>query len=171
METGNPQIIIAVTGHRPNKLLNDYSGSGRISLAIIDEMKGLLKQMKPHKVISGVALGIDMLWAETALEMAIPVIAAVPCANQSSRWPESSRLRYNLILNHPLTEVIMVSDGPYDDKCMQNRNVWMVDNSTALVTFWDGTPGGTKNCIDYATTKKNYPIIPVNLKQIILSNG
>jgi uncharacterized phage-like protein YoqJ len=33
------------------------------------------------------------------------------------------------------------------------RNRWMVDNSDKVLAWWDGTSGGTKNCIDYADDK------------------
>ena len=34
----------------------------------------------------------------------------------------------------------------------------MVDRSDSIVALWNGTSGGTKNCIDYAE-KKGKPII------------
>lgn len=33
---------------------------------------------------------------------------------------------------------------------MQKRNEWMVDRIDELLAIYNGTPGGTKNCIDYA---------------------
>jgi nucleoside 2-deoxyribosyltransferase len=50
-------------------------------------------------------------------------------------------------------EVILVSDGTYPElgaKCMQDRNIWMVDHCDALIAVWDGTSGGTANCVGYA---------------------
>jgi uncharacterized phage-like protein YoqJ len=34
-------------------------------------------------------------------------------------------------------------------KLMQRRNVWMVDRARLMLSVWDGTPGGTGNCMDY----------------------
>ena len=52
----------------------------------------------------------------------------------------------------------MVSEEPYTNDCMQNRNIWMIDQLTSkddlLITVWDGTSGGTCNCIKYAGTKE-----------------
>jgi hypothetical protein len=32
---------------------------------------------------------------------------------------------------------------------MQIRNEWMVDHCTHVAALWDGSPGGTGNCIRY----------------------
>ena len=34
---------------------------------------------------------------------------------------------------------------------MQKRNEWMADKATRIVALWDGSPGGTANCIAYAS--------------------
>lgn len=46
---------------------------------------------------------------------------------------------------------------------MQKRNEWMVDNCDILIAVWDKSPGGTKNCVDYAESKKKQ-IIYINPK-------
>ena len=38
---------------------------------------------------------------------------------------------------------------------MKTRNVWMVNNSFKLITVWDGTTGGTGNCVKYAKKHGN----------------
>jgi uncharacterized phage-like protein YoqJ len=43
---------------------------------------------------------------------------------------------------------------------MQIRNEWMVDNAHIVLALWDGSSGGTGNCIKYANRKSvNKPII------------
>jgi uncharacterized phage-like protein YoqJ len=32
---------------------------------------------------------------------------------------------------------------------MQKRNEWMTDNSKYIIAVWDGTKGGTGNCVNY----------------------
>jgi uncharacterized phage-like protein YoqJ len=41
---------------------------------------------------------------------------------------------------------------------MQDRNIWMVDHCDALIAVWDGTSGGTANCVRYAQ-KVGKPIV------------
>jgi len=44
---------------------------------------------------------------------------------------------------------------------MQKRNQFMVDNSRVIIAYWDGSKGGTKNCLDYALLK-NKTIYQIN---------
>ena len=53
--------------------------------------------------ISGMAIGVDMYAAEIVLELKgtypnISLEAAIPCENQSAKWAEQLRNRYNDIL-------------------------------------------------------------------------
>jgi uncharacterized phage-like protein YoqJ len=33
---------------------------------------------------------------------------------------------------------------------LQKRNEWMVDHCDLLIAVWDGSEGGTANCVRYA---------------------
>lgn len=44
---------------------------------------------------------------------------------------------------------------------MQIRNQWMVDRADQVIGIWDGTSGGTANCLEYATSK-NKPILRID---------
>jgi uncharacterized phage-like protein YoqJ len=47
--------------------------------------------------------------------------------------------------------VIYTFNNPYPGPwVMQRRNEWMVDHCDILYAFWDGTSGGTANCVKYA---------------------
>jgi len=156
-------MIIAITGHRPSKLNSEYSLNGPITTKIKADLQRLINQLKPSLMISGMALGVDTIWALLAIENNIPLIAAIPCLDQEAMWPESSQKRYKEILAHPLTTIEQLSDEPYSNTCMQNRNIWMVNNCDLLIGVWDNTSGGTGNCIKYAKSKS------VNKKVIILN--
>ena len=47
----------------------------------------------------------------------------------------------------------MVSNGPYTSAAMQVRNEWMADHCDVLLALWNGTPGGTANCLRYFTQR------------------
>lgn len=143
---------IAVTGHRPNKLGNEYDGVGPISEMIKGHLQIIIdehKHLKPT-LITGMALGVDMLWAELAIANKLKFIAAIPCQQQYAVWPQRSKERWMRITDHPLCEKYYVSVGPYTPAKMQIRNEWMVNNCDLLVAVWDGTDGGTFNCMEYA---------------------
>lgn len=163
---------IAITGHRPNKLGNDYTGTSPLLTAlrakIIEAI--MLNCNKPDELtlITGMALGIDQLFAEIAISMQFPFIAAIPCWNQDKMWTIQSKEQYGNILANKLCTIYLVLAEEYTAKCMQIRNQWMVDNCDLLIAVWDGTNGGTANCIRYATSK-NKEIIRINPKEIKLT--
>lgn len=139
-------LVIAGTGHRPEKLGGHTQA---VEKRLLELATSALTRHHPTKVISGMALGWDMALAEASLLMGIPLVAAVPFEGQEKRWPESSRHRYQEILAQAETTHI-VSPGGYSAQAMQWRNEWMVNRCDRLLALWDGSTGGTYNCIDYA---------------------
>jgi uncharacterized phage-like protein YoqJ len=144
--------IIALTGHRPHKLNNEYDG-GKLSDNIARLLAQIINKHKPERCISGMALGADTIWAKVVLGLGIPLTAAIPCLNQDKMWHKSSKDTYKEILSNPLTTTHYVTNKPYSNSCMQERNIWMVDNCTRLIAVWDGSSGGTENSIGYADGK------------------
>jgi len=96
------------------------------------------------------ALGIDTLFAKIAIRLNWPFIAAIPCIGQEKIWPNKSKDIYREILANPLCTRYLVSETGYNNIVMQKRNKWMVDNCDLLIAIWDGTSGGTANCVKYA---------------------
>lgn len=147
---------IAVTGHRPNKLGNEYQGRGIYSDSIRKFMRDIVVAEKPDEMISGMALGVDMIFAEIAIELGIKLTASIPCRNQERIWPAASQLKYNKILSYELCTKVMVNDKDYDPKYMLSRNVWMVDQISGpddkLIAIWNGDTknSGTGHCVNYA---------------------
>lgn len=139
-------MIIAATGHRPNKL-GGYSPHAFNRLC--DVARAYLMEKRPQGVISGLALGWDQAWAITALELSIPVHAAIPFEGQESQWPESSRLFWAGIVGE-CTSVTFVCEPGYAAWKMQKRNEWMVERCHRVAALWDGSSGGTGNCIAFA---------------------
>ena len=164
-----PIYHIAFTGHRPNKL-GGYDDNSPKRLALRQQIeetlqRAVVKYGTTHQiiVISGGALGVDQDAARVAYKMNIPFVVAQPCKNHESKWPKESQIKYNKMLELAI-QVVLVSDGTYTElgaKCMQDRNIWMVDNCDALIAVWDGTSGGTANCVQYAQ-KVGKPIVFIN---------
>lgn len=146
-------MIIAATGHRPDKL-------GGYSYAVDRELISLavayLEEARPEKVITGMALGWDTGFAIAAYCLGIPFIAAIPFAGQHYRWDPEHIRRYHEILSNA-AEVTIVSSGGYSAHAMENRNRWMVRHADRIAALWDGSSGGTGNCVRWAT-KRGKPI-------------
>lgn len=112
-------MIIAATGHRPDKL------------------------------------GWDQAFAQAAVDLGIPYIAAVPFEGFESTWPIASQDRF-YDLRDKAAEVEIVSPYP-GTVAMQRRNEWMVDYADRICALWDGSWGGTFNCVRYAH-RRNVPL-------------
>jgi len=155
-------VIVSITGHRPSKLGKEYGFIGPYTDYIKGELFKHIDELKPSKIISGMALGVDQIWEKCGIRRGIRVVPAVPFEGQESVWPEKSKRLYKLILENSLVEKFVVSDGGYSVSKMQTRNEWMVDNSDILIAVWDGSNGGTANCVEYAESlgKKTIRINP-----------
>jgi uncharacterized phage-like protein YoqJ len=152
-------LVVAGTGHRPNKLFpeadNPYSPDLLRSLA--DQVASVLTVLSPAGVISGMALGFDQALALAAIDAGIPFVAALPFEGQEGLWPKPSQDSFREILAKA-EKVFAVSEPGYAAWKMQARNAWMVDHSSLVLAAWNGSPGGTANCVRYAR-KKSVPVL------------
>lgn len=98
------------------------------------------------------ALGFDMWLAEACVEMDIPFDAYVPFEGQERKWPTPGQLRYRLLLPCARSYRV-VSPGCYEHWKMQARNMRMVDDADEGLVCYDGSHGGTHNCVTYARSR------------------
>ncbi len=149
------------TGHRPQRLPWGYRECGSAFRKCYDDLESaIIKAIYDGYTyfISGVALGIDMLASEIVLklknEFGIKLECAIPCIGQSEVWSEKSRARYKNIVDNA-DVVTYVSHTPYFDGCMEERNKYMVENSSRIIAVYSGRfgGGGTKKTIEYAQNK------------------
>ena len=144
---------VCFTGHRPEKLdIDEKEAKNRLRYAIekaIDD--GFIT------FISGMARGIDMWAAEIVIKERkrnsnIKLICASPYEGFEKSWSFRERYRYNSILKKA-DHVEYISEH-YSKQCFQIRNIWMVEHSARAIAAYNGTSGGTKNTIKYASGKK-----------------
>lgn len=159
------------TGHRPDKL-HGYNKLHPNNLILFGKLKYEIANLyKYHGInifISGMALGTDLWAAEVVLELKeiipnLKLICAIPCKNHHDTFYGEDRLLYNYILDNA-DYVHNVTGIKYFPRCLQIRNEWMVNNSSGQLAVWNGTKGGTLNCIEYANKvgKKNRIVINPN---------
>lgn len=157
-------MIVAFTGHRSDKL-GGYSEPNPLRDQIKRWLTNLLSYYKSEhpelRAISGMALGVDQWAAEVCIDLGIPFTAAVPFHGQASKWPQLSQERYEQLIQQA-ARVECVCEGGYAPEKMQRRNEWMSDHADVLIAVWDGTAGGTANCVRYAekTGKKVVSLPP-----------
>lgn len=141
--------VISVTGHRPDKL-GGYRDV-KTQRAIERIFTEWCELNRPALVITGMALGFDQHVARVCLELGVPYVAAIPFVGQEGQWPMSSQLEFQRLLASAL-EVYCVSKGGFTRAAMHARNHWMVDHAELTVALWNGSPGGTGECVAYANT-------------------
>ena len=138
--------VLSGTGNRWQKL-GGYTPDNELKLNRY--ARWIVESYAPTKVISGMALGWDTALAIAALELNIPLIAAVPFRGQEYRWKKSQIDLYNEILTQAQVEI--VSTGSYAHWKYTVRDEWMVDNSHGVLALWDGQRhGGTFITVQYA---------------------
>lgn len=151
-------LTVAATGHRPGSL-QPYGGySNLLFNQLITFARKTLRDDRPKRMTVGMALGWDQAVAQACVDLDIPFTAAVPFEGQESTWPDASRARYARLLafaDH--VQIICDKDTMPVPRAMQKRNEWMVDQSQAVMALWNGSFGGTHNCIRYAE-KQHVPV-------------
>ncbi|MBO5452974.1 MAG: DUF1273 family protein [Clostridia bacterium] len=150
--------VCCFTGHRPEKLnITEQEAKKVLESAVKDAISRGFTTF-----ISGMARGTDMWAAEIVLRekennAGIRLVCALPHPDFEKKWSKQNQELYNYILSkadeiHTVCEVF--SMGAY-----MKRNKWMVDHSTLVLAFYNGTPGGTRNTIEYAKQNETETII------------
>lgn len=170
-------MIVSFTGHRPHHLpWKDKLGTGySISNKRVQAYASLLQEnLRPlilnegaHTFISGGALGVDQIafWAVAHLKREFPNLhnhLAIPFAKQHTAWknPEILHWYHKMVQRADSVAYVdtiegynrdaSVGIGEYSGYKMQIRNEYMVNHSNVVVAVWNGTSGGTGNCVKYA---------------------
>ncbi len=134
---------IAFTGHR---------------YVMEDEMAAALgevaKRFKNAVWICGGAIGVDSYAARYAMVHHIPYRLILPFAPEvmSKYWSDAQKKLLQDTIAHAMD--VQVLSPVYDVKYYQLRNIAMVDAAQVLIAFFDGTSGGTANCVRYAKFKR-----------------
>ena len=140
------------SGHRPEKLNEPEA-----------EIKQWLSEQIDSAIaagyttfISGCAMGVDIWAAQIVFQKkqqnpSLRLIAATPWPGFSNKWSNDWQVQYSDLLKN--ADLIIPVSNHYHKSVFQQRNEWMVDHSNRVIAYFNGAPGGTKNTIDYATSK------------------
>jgi uncharacterized phage-like protein YoqJ len=166
-------ITICFTGHRPDKLGGyDWDSKKNILIMqkIVDIVEKLIINENAKTFIFGGALGIDQMAFECVKKIQehwchdLKMILAVPFEQQAIKWFKKEDVdKYNsqkewadeivYVDTVPGYEYKSFDVGLYHPAKMDLRNRWMVDNSDMVFAVYNGTKGGTNNCLNYARMK------------------
>lgn len=162
------QLIIALTGHRGDKL-GGWDNGSRLNQAIKARLQNYIERVATENptreivIVTGMALGADTLWALAAIDARmkfrnIKIHAAVPFHGQEKRWRPEQQAIYTDILMQS-NSVFYVTDRKGSDmekwevsQAMHRRNEYMCNIAETLIAVYDGVSksGGTYECLKYA---------------------
>jgi len=143
----------AFTGHRPEKLTKpEYE----IKAALEKEIRRAIGDGFTV-FITGMARGVDLWAAQIVLHIRdkegenLKLICAVPYMGFNAIWSQEDRDMYHAVLS--AADLVRYLASGYSHDVFQRRNEWMVDRAARLIAAYNGTPGGTRNTIEYAKRK------------------
>ena len=163
--------IIGVTGHRPEKLYG-YDLTEPRWVKLKELFKKVLLKEKATAGVTGMALGTDQVFAMSVLELKeqgydIKLVTMLPFKEYSCKWPMESQILFKNILDKADRINYVSSSLQNVGYSLQKRNEALVGVVRKLICVWDGSPSGTKRCIEYADSN-GVPLIPVNPRTIEL---
>ena len=144
-----PELIkVAVTGPRPENMAGVPAAYIRSNVrdtleVMLEDHDGLVH------AYSGMARGVDTIFATQALRMGIPLYAVIPFQDFDAAWDDADRrILENLLQSAKHVETVCDIGSK---AAFQARNMWLVDNCDLLLAYHvPGKTGGTANCIAYA---------------------
>lgn len=143
-------MFMFVTGHRPDKLGGWESFNfDRLTQFAEKHIRELTDKHSVDSWFIGMALGWDMACAQACANLGIPYFATIPMIDQPKMWRSADTEKWTELCRRS-RRVIIVSDPGYDSTKMMIRNRYMVNRSQMGLSLWDGSKGGTGNCVAHA---------------------
>lgn len=140
----NREITVCFTGHRT------YDGSRN------SELNAAIRELYARgyrNFLCGMAVGFDLIAAECALSLrdelkGLQVIAVVPFKDMQSRFSQSQCALFERICEEANEVIILATQ--YSPSVYMARNNYLVDNSSAVISYFTGEKGGTAYTIHRA---------------------
>lgn len=144
--------VIAVTGHRPDRLGEPLKVQRGIHSALVE--------LGVEQLIQGMADGADLLSAQVANNLGVSVIGVSPWRGHS--LSVKNKMLYAEIADNLYDHVVLEDSMQFPGNwAYWNRNKYMVDRADIVLAIWDGKPGGgTAGTVAYAV-KTGKPVYRV----------
>ncbi len=156
------------TGYRPSKFpfkLNKNDAQFNNLITALKETLINLIENGCTVFYCGMAEGFDIICAETVLSLKkkyknIRLVCVIPFLEHSNAIKYPWKKRYDSVISN--CDELVYSSVEYQISAFQIRNIYMVDHSDLVISWYDGQKGGTHNTLSYA--KKEYKKI-INLNK------
>ena len=168
-------VVVGITGHRSIKKQDETALAG----AVRTELKKLQAccPNSPLVMLNSLAEGSDLLCAEIADELGIPLLAALPrpLEDYEKDFSEAAKekLSYHcrradeVFVVPPLEE--LPTGGSMRDFQFRQAGIYIVSHCHVLLALWDGGPGtaaacGTAEAVDFALNGSYAPSSGISLR-------
>ncbi|WP_313346893.1 SLOG family protein [Sedimentibacter sp.] len=144
-------------GHRTEKLPKSKNEFNLMIQSLIYEINKAISEGY-DTFMFGACYGFELICAEQVLirkqivrltdPISINLVAVVPFEEQAAKWKEKDREKYFNAL--PKCDDVITLNKHYQSESYHERNRYMVDNSSRLICYYDGSSGGTRYTVEYA---------------------
>ncbi|MCQ4935961.1 SLOG family protein [Anaerotignum propionicum] len=152
---------LCFSGHRSERLPKSKDEMENLKLRIGEEVDKAIKN-GTDTFYFGACYGFDLLCAEIVImrkrvvhisePRVIKLIAVVPYEEQPKNWNEENREIYFTTLAQ--CDEVITLNAKYHQGCFHQRNRYMVDNSSKMICYYDGSKGGTAYTVKCAEKNK-----------------
>ena len=144
MDTATSTACSAFTGHRTYRHEADDLLRRTVTMLYATGIRTFL---------SGMAVGFDLAAAEVVLNCKathaeMRLVAVVPFRGQQLRFSAQDRARFERILDEA-DETVLLSES-YHHGSYAIRNNYLIAHAATLVTWYDGSTGGTRYTVERA---------------------
>ena len=135
---------VAVLGHRPTELggYDDNLFSARVRVKLGEILAAKAAITDDLVVVSGLRLGAEMLGAEAALELDLPLVVVLPYPDPESVWPTVSQARFRDVRDRASEVVQLQKKAPTSKQqagaALARRDAWIARHAAEAVLVWDG---------------------------------
>ena len=159
----NKEITACFTGHRTYR--------GESDEALVIAIRNLYCEGY-RTFLGGMAVGFDLAAAEAVLALKeelhdISFVAVVPFEGMERKFSEGDKARFRSILERADRSITLAPR--YSAEVYAVRNNFLVDNSSAVIAYFDGSKGGTAYTVRRAIKQLHrYINLYINPQQVIL---
>lgn len=156
-------FFVAITGHC-------HLGNEATIQFVTQAFETLLLQIQhahPEGVValSGLAPGADTIFAEAALNLAIPLEACIAATAVIEKYAPGPELEQHLWLRQSSRQVHMLPFTERSGEAYLALGHWLVHSCDLLIAAWNGQPalkpGGTGDVVAYAYTQAR-PVLHID---------
>ncbi len=138
---GHPLVVF---GHRPTELggYDDNPVARGLTARLAEIISAKATLVDDLAVLSGLRLGAEMLGAEAALAVGVPLVVVLPYPNPESVWPTTAQERFRALRDQARQVIELQRRVPASKQqagaALARRDAWLIRHARDAIVVWDG---------------------------------